>query len=140
MEIRMTRRDVWILMALVASTLIAGSPTGRAAEELEHVVVLRHERFSPAEVEVGVGESVKWRHEDGDDPQSVTADDGSFDSHPRCEPSAPARCMKGGETFTHTFTRPGRFPYYSRTEGGAGGRGMSGVVVVVEEHDHHDDA
>ncbi len=80
----------------------------------------------PAEIEVEVGETVTWRHEDGSDPQSVTADDGSFDSHPDCTRSAPERCMQGGETFTHAFARAGRFPYHSRTEDMGG--------VVLEQH------
>lgn len=116
---------------LVAGMGVVGSP-GWADEDHGHVVVLRHGQFDPAEVEVAVGESVTWRHEDGDDPQSVTADDGSFDSHPDCRPDRPGRCMQGGETFTHTFDEPGRVSYHSRTES------MTGEVVVVDEHEHED--
>jgi hypothetical protein len=64
--------------------------------------------------------SATWRHEDREDPQSVTADDGSFDSHPECSGGIPDRCMQGGETFTHVFAEVGRFPYHSRTEEMAG--------------------
>jgi Plastocyanin len=107
----------------------AGTPAATgAAEEHAHVVALRHGKFVPAELEVEAGESVTWRHEDGEDPQSVTADDGSFDSHPDCRPATPDRCMHGGDTFSHTFTEVGRFPYHSRTED------MAGVITVVEHH------
>lgn len=121
----------WLGTALLVAGTLAVAPPGWADEEHDHVVVLRHGRFDPAEIEVEVGESVTWRHADGDDPQSVTADDGSFDSHPDCESDRPDRCMRGGETFSHTFTRPGRVRYHSRTES------MSGVVTVVDEHDGH---
>jgi plastocyanin len=105
-------------------------PGAWAAGESEHghVVLLQHGKFAPAQVEVEVGETVTWRHEDGEDPQSVTADDGSFDSHPDCTRDMPDQCMKGGETFSHTFSEVGRFPYHSRTED------MAGVVTVVEGH------
>lgn len=117
-------------LALVALMMAVGTPPiAGAAEDHGHAVALRHGKFVPAEVEVEVGESVTWRHEDGTDPQSVTADDGSFDSHPDCSESAPDRCMHGGETFTHVFTGAGRFPYHSRTEE------MTGVVTVVEQHE-----
>ena len=119
-----------IAVTLVATLVMVGSPgaPATAAEDHGHEVALRHGRFVPAEVEVEMRESVTWRHEDGDDPQSVTADDGSFDSHPDCSSGAPDRCMHGGDTFTHVFTEAGRFPYHSRTED------MAGVVTVVEHH------
>lgn len=122
----------WLGAILVLTgTGLVGSP-GWADEEHAHVVVLRHGQFDPAEIEVEVGESVTWRHEDGDDPQTVTADDGSFDSHPDCRDDRPEECMQGGETFTHTFTETGRVSYHSRTES------MTGEVIVVEEHEHED--
>ena len=52
----------------------------------------------------------------------VTADDGSFDSG----------LFGQGETFSHTFSTPGTYPYYCIPHGGPGGAGMAGVVVVTE--------
>ena len=127
------------IVLLAGSSALALSPA-RAEDHRHgtHEVVIEHGRFTPAAVEVEVGEAVTWRHDDGDDPQSVTADDGSFDSHPGCTEAAPEKCMRGGQTFEHTFTEAGRFRYHSRTEGGPGGAGMSGVVEVVEHHgDEH---
>lgn len=119
------------LGVVVAAMSLVGvyAPAMAAEEEHAHVVALRHGQFDPAEIEVGVGESVTWEHDDGDDPQSVTADDGSFDSHPGCTEAAPRRCMRGGDTFNYTFSEAGSFPYHSRTEA------MTGVVTVVEHHD-----
>lgn len=123
----------WLVAALLLTGTGGVSSPGWAAEDHSHVVVLRHGQFDPAEIEVEVGESVTWRHEDGDDPQSVTADDGSFDSHPDCREDRPEQCLQRGETFTHSFTEPGRVSYHSRTES------MSGEVIVVEEHHDHED-
>lgn len=125
----MRSRTLWVGMAVMMVMAMAAPVAGAAPEGGHgHVVVLQHGEFVPAEVEVEVGETVTWRHEDGEDPQSVTADDGSFDSHPECTADSPDRCMKGGEPFSHTFADPGRFPYHSRTED------MTGVVTVVEHH------
>lgn len=124
-----------VLFGTVAGGLTLARP-GAAEEAHHHEVRLGHGRFEPARVEVEVGETVTWIDEDAADPQSVTADDGSFDSHPSCSEDKPGQCMKGGDTFEHTFTRSGSYPYHSRTEGGPGGQGMSGVVTVVEDHAH----
>jgi plastocyanin len=122
---RVPRFAITIVLAVLFGAV---PPPVRAAEDHAHEVALRHGRFVPAEIEVEAGESVTWRHEDGEDPQSVTADDGSFDSHPQCSADIPERCMQGGQTFTHVFAEVGRFPYHSRTED------MTGVVTVVEHH------
>lgn len=61
-------------------------------------------------------------------PHSVTADDGSFDSHPDC---ASGDCMQNGDTFSQSFSEPGEYAYYCRVHGGPGGVGMSGTVVVT---------
>ena len=125
----MSSRRSWVGVAVMVVAAITVPSAGAAQEgDHGHVVALRHGEFVPAEVEVEVGETVTWSHEDGEDPQSVTSDDGSFDSHPDCTPEAPDRCMKGGERFSHTFLEAGRFSYHSRTED------MAGVVTVVEGH------
>lgn len=98
-------------------------------------VTITRTRFDPPEVAVRVGETVTWRHMD-DLGHSVTADDGSFDSHPSCGAIGGA-CMGPGETFTHAFPRPGLFRYHCRIHGAPGGRGMAGKVVVEGELDCH---
>jgi plastocyanin len=81
--------------------------------------------FEPAEVTIKVGETVV-RMQRGGLPHSVTADDGSFDSHPNCPPA----CMSPGQQYPRTFTQPGTFRYYCKVHGGPGGSGMAGVVTV----------
>lgn len=116
------------MAALVAASFggVAGGQEGS-----QHLVVLKHAKFEPPRLTIRVGESVTWRNDDADDPQSVTADDGSFDSSPGCTTETTDPCMHGGDVFRHTFDAAGRFPYFSRTEGGPGGEGMSGVIEVV---------
>lgn len=118
------------LLLLAAGMVVAGGAVGTAASGQAHLVVLGHGKFEPAEIKVAAGDTVTWRNDDVEDPQSVTADDGSFDSHPQCSEEVPERCMGAHETFSLTFTSAGRVRYYSRTEGGPGGEGMSGVVIV----------
>jgi plastocyanin len=117
-----------IVAALTAAGTAVGvlgatAPPG-AAGATAHVVVVHHGEFVPAEITVAPGDTVRWRHDDAGDPHSITADDGSFDSHPDCSATAPERCMQAGETYERTFPSLGRFPYHSRTEG------QRGVVVV----------
>ncbi|HEC23774.1 MAG TPA: hypothetical protein ENI95_12750 [Chloroflexi bacterium] len=85
----------------------------------EVVISIADSSFNPAEVTVSVGTTVTWEH-NGSLPHTVTADDGSFDSD----------TLRGGDTFSFTFTEPGTYPYYCRFHGGSGGVGMSGVIIV----------
>jgi plastocyanin len=107
--------------------VLAGSAAGAQQTHSVNVVDIAYE---PQQVSVQVGDTVTWTHT-GELPHTVTADDGSFDSHPACPPD----CMQEGETFTHTFTSPGEVSYYCTVHGGAGGVGQAGVVVVSEAPD-----
>jgi plastocyanin len=91
-------------------------------------VALERSRFEPPQVNVPVGETVVWTNNDAA-RHSVTADDGSFDSHPSCG-SVGGACMLKGETFQVTFSKPGAVAYYCRVHGGPAGRGMAGTVTV----------
>lgn len=92
-------------------------------------VAIEGSKFVPRDVTVRVGETVVWTNMDNL-PHSVTADDGSFDSHSSCGMVA-GRCMNKGETYRQTFRRAGSFPYYCRTHGARGGQGMAGAVTVT---------
>ena len=59
--------------------------------------------FAPATVSVKVGDTVKWAFKDAN-PHTVTADDNSFTS--------PASGLANGQSFSHTFTSAGSFPYH----------------------------
>lgn len=115
-----------IVTAAAAALLTIAVPA--AAQETSDVDVVDID-FAPAEVTVEAGTTVTWT-QSGSLPHTVTADDGSFDSHPDCS-SAGDACMASGDTFTQTFDEPGEYAYYCRLHGSPGGDGMSGVVMVT---------
>ncbi len=83
--------------------------------------------YRPAEVTVASGSTVIWRHA-GTAAHSVTAKDGSFDSHPQCNTSVGlSQCMQPGQTFPRLFNAPGRFEYFCHIHTTL----MTGVVVVT---------
>lgn len=72
-------------------------------------------KFDPAEITIGVNETVLWKWEGGD-KHSVTSDTGVFDSGEQ----------KGkGKEFKFKFTRPGDYPYSCTPH-----TNMTGVVRV----------
>jgi plastocyanin len=77
-------------------------------------VAAKDNRFTPAAIQVPAGTTVTWTFKDGFVPHDVVADD--FTS------GEPRR--KG--TFTHTFDRPGTYPYRCTVHDG-----MTGRVVVT---------
>jgi len=123
-----------LMAGLTGSALAVGllvTLPGQGGAAGSRSVSIEHHQFAPRELTVGVGEEVTWTHRDGEQVHSVTADDGSFDSNPRCSAGNPKECMSDHDTFKHTFGAEGRFPYFSKTFGGPGGQGASGAIVVV---------
>jgi len=84
-----------------------------------HVITLSGITFSPDDITVTVGDTVRWSNVQG--IHNVRADDNSFTSGP----PAPAPW-----TYNHVFTSAGNNPYYCEPHGTPGGGGMSGVVIV----------
>jgi hypothetical protein len=75
--------------------------------------------FTPRELAIQPGQTVTWVN-NGQTAHTVTADNGSYNSG----------LFQPGAIFKHTFTKPGRYPYYCSLHGAAGGYGMAGVIVV----------
>ena len=94
----------------------AGGGGGAAAAPVTGVteVAAKDNRFTPAAVQVPAGTEVTWRFEDGLVPHDVKAD-GFTSGDPQ---------RRG--TFTHTFDRPGTYPYRCTVHDG-----MTGRVVVT---------
>jgi plastocyanin len=113
-------------------TSTGGSPTpaGTSTPQGTNVVTVADNEFRPPEITVVMGTEVVWTSS-GAAPHSVTADDGSFDSHPECTGTDPSKCLGMGQAFRRTFATPGRFLYHCRVHGDVAGAGMSGVVVVT---------
>ncbi len=85
-------------------------------------------RYSPAEVKIGVNDSVVWFWSGVvSRDHSVTADAGqaeAFDSDPAGPPTAATH--PDGDSFSHTFRHKGRFTYHCQVH-----PEMTGVVNVV---------
>jgi plastocyanin len=125
-------RSALVCGVLAAGILVVAAPgDGVAAAGGGRSVSIEQRQFVPRELTVSVGDEVTWTHRDGEQVHSVTADDGSFDSNPLCSAANPKECMSDHDTFKQTFGTEGRFPYFSKTFGGPGGQGASGVIVVV---------
>jgi plastocyanin len=107
-----------VLVAMVIGPLapLAAPPASAAVQQ----VVAAEQRFSPAHLEISLGDTVDWVA--GDDGHTVTARDGTFDSSPR-------GLMGDGDEFRYRFRAPGTFAYYCRVHGG---KGMQGEIVVID--------
>lgn len=112
-------------MLVLAAAWLPGARAGAS----HHHVVIQGVRFLPRETTVRAGETVTWIHKDSGLNHHVAADDGSFDSHPTCGRPAGV-CMKGGDTYSHTFRRTGTYGYHCRLHGRPG-HGMAGTVTVA---------
>lgn len=100
---------------------------GPSAAQASDVMVIDNE-FDPEGLTVTEGTTVVWEHT-GNNPHTVTADDGSFDSHENCPPV----CMQNGDTYEMTFGEAGQVPYFCKIHGSEGGGGMSGTITVEAE-------
>ena len=98
------------VLAMLLDAMILTAPTWAGASEsslpnttaIDVRISLENVRFTPREITVAVGNTVTWTHRDSGLSHHVAAHDGSFDSHPTCGRPFGA-CMKGGDTFSHTF-------------------------------------
>jgi plastocyanin len=117
-------RRLRVLTLTTMALLIGGVVTATA--QARHDVDVQDDSFAPARVTVEVGDTVAWS-QSGANPHSVTAADGSFDSHPLCPPD----CMEQGDAHEQRFDAEGEVAYYCKVHGTADGQGMAGVVVVT---------
>ena len=108
-------------LAVAAALVLAGCGGGGGGGQAEAApvtgvtqVAAKDNRFSPGAIQVPAGTTVTWTFEDGLIPHDVKGD--SFSSgEPRRDGS-----------FTHTFDRPGTYPYRCTLHDG-----MDGRVVVT---------
>ena len=108
--------------ATVGAWLSVGTGTVAAQQKGAPVTVaIQVLQFVPQDITVPVGTRVAWVNDGG--RHQIVADDGAFQSQP---------LTAAQQKFVDQFRRPGVFPYHCYFHGGAGGKGMSGVVTVVE--------
>lgn len=84
-----------------------------------HIVTVGDNFFSPSNLTIQAGDTVRWSNAAGGNLHDVTADDFSFASQTTAQ-----------FTFTMTFEDPGNVPYHCTVHGAPGGVGMSGTITV----------
>jgi plastocyanin len=107
--------------ATVGAWLSVGTGTAVQQKAAPVTVAIQVLSFVPQDITVPVGTRVAWVNDGG--RHQIVADDGAFQSQP---------LTAAQQRFVYQFRRPGVFPYHCFFHGGAGGKGMSGVVTVVE--------
>ena len=119
-------RPAWWLVLLVGAAtvgtwLAVGTGTAPQQAAAPVTVAIQVVQFVPQDITVPVGTRVAWVNDGG--RHQIVADDGSFQSQ---------QLTTAQQKFVYQFRRPGVFPYHCFFHGGAGGKGMAGVVTVVE--------
>ncbi|HEY4408631.1 MAG TPA: plastocyanin/azurin family copper-binding protein [Acidimicrobiia bacterium] len=114
---------------LILSTLLPLCLALPAPARADQGVTIQANKYLPRDLTVKAGETVTWTSNDTIG-HTVTADDGSFDSHPTCGQSG-GSCLKKNGTYSHAFTKPGKAAYYCRIHGGTGGQGMAATITVT---------
>jgi plastocyanin len=112
-------RKILLTLALAAALAAPLAPraiadTAGGATAADTAVAIDGYAFKAPKVTIATGTAVVWKNND-DDPHTVTADDGSFDS----------KGLGQGDTFRHVFAKAGTFPYHCSAH-----PYMKGVVVV----------
>ena len=116
----------WLVLLLIGAAvgawLSVGTRTAAAQQKAAPVTVdIKVLQFVPQDITVPVGTRVAWVNDGG--RHQIVADDDSFKSQ---------QLTTAQQKFVYQFRRPGVFPYHCYFHGGSGGKGMSGVVTVVE--------
>ena len=118
----MTRNNVWVAglaapVMIAILLLFAGSPSVTANDQTSAAnaeVKIDNFVFGPETITVPVGATVTWTNKD-DIPHTTVSTDGVFKS----------KVMDTDEKFSHTFDKPGTYPYYCTIH-----PKMTGKVVV----------
>ena len=92
---------------LVALCLLAAPVVARAAEV---IITVTDYSFTPSDVTIGVGDTVKWQWLDG----VHTTTSGAGDSDPNAGGLWDQMLFAGQESLSHTFTAPGEYPFFCR--------------------------
>jgi plastocyanin len=124
-------RRRWLVLGALAVVAIGAAAFvfmggGGGEDEGEYVTVLARDDFFqpellrvPLRLEVPVGATVEWRNV-GRNPHNVAAVDDSFASDN----------LERGEEYSHTYDKPGIYPFWCTLHGTKDGGGMAGTIVV----------
>src|SRR4051812_40811025 len=103
----------WNCGLLAVALLLLPQALARAADK---TVAVRNDSFSPQNVTIPVGGTVRWDASGASNNHTITNNGGAFNQN------MPA--SRRDRTFDHTYSQAGNFPYYCRIHG----RSMSGTV------------
>jgi plastocyanin len=126
-----------ITNAAPAGTTPAKSPDTKAATDGKEVVVkmVSQEssfRYEPADITIKVGTAVRWVN--ASDNKHTSTDDPNIEDTPgQAQIPSGAQAwtspfLSEADTFTHTFTVPGKYRYFCRNHGQFG---MLGTITVI---------
>ena len=99
----------------------APDPAGR---NTVHVLSDGGNRFEPASITVGVGDTVNWVWPAGSPAHNIVPDDGN-------SPQTSGAPTGFPKFLSFRFMTSGVFHYHCAVHGGPGGVGMSGTVTVL---------
>lgn len=119
-----------ILAACLITGLSVASLSSAALAEI-HVVKMKFNDatgdlfFEPARLKIQPGDKVVWVHDDADNEHNVAAYPSKIPAG--TEPFLSRMLTQPGETWSHTFTKPGSYFYHCHPHEAAG---MRGLIVV----------
>lgn len=120
----MSRWPVWAAaMVLVGGLGLVALAVGEEARQFDVVIAQDSYRFDPKTIAIEVGDTVRWRNEDV--RRHLTASIPGFGPSDHLE--ILCEDLYAGKSCVHTFTKPGRYPYFCFIH-----NQMQGEVVVVD--------
>ena len=130
---RSALRSAGTALVLSITGCLGGTPAERQTVEMTDDLT-----FEPETVTIAQGGTVTWKnvgsidhtvtaYEDEIPDSSVYFASGGFDSEQTARQNMEDGLIAGGETFEHTFDRPGRYGYFCIPHESAG---MTGTVQI----------
>jgi plastocyanin len=107
------KQSILLSLPLLLCLLSVAPADKKKPEPASHDVAIKSMKFEPAQIQIGVGESVTWTNKDDHD-HTVT-----------CKESFSSGNLSKGDTFQHTFTKAGKFNYACSYH-----PRMKGIVIV----------
>jgi len=121
----------WAVVIGAAAVMLSVGGSLRADEPKTYEVIVRKDayKFDPASIVLEVGDTVKWVNADVRRHLMASVPGTSTGDHPALPPDKEIFCPDffPEKTCEHTFTTPGRYPYFCFIH-----RQMVGEVIVLE--------
>jgi plastocyanin len=116
-------RTLIATLATVMITWAAGHLRAQETKTFDVVIGKDSFEFDPPRIAIEVGDSVRWRNEDT--RRHLTSSIPGYGPDDKLEIFCEE--LHAGNTCIHTFTKPGRYPYFCFIH-----NGMLGEVMVVD--------